>query len=389
MTWKNQFVRKMLVAMLCMATQFGWARAQEASFESKAPQAILMDAATGEVLYEKDADRAVPPASMSKLMTQAVIFDMLKEGTLSEAKTFVVSRDAALRGGFASGASNMGANPNSQISVIDLLRGAIVQSANDACIVLAEGVAGSEPAFVAMMNAKAKKLDLKSSVFGNATGLPDPTHVMSMRDLAKLARYIQETHPDYYKIYSERSFTWNKQQQNNRNPLLTDYPGADGMKTGYTKEAGYGLVGSALRDGRRLIMVVSGLKSVQDRKVEASKLMDWGFRQYKPITVFETGDVVSKARVWGGETKSVELVVQKDFKIALSPAEQTTANISLNYNAPLLAPVPLNKRVGTVRVTASGRLIAEEDVYTAAEIKPVTSIWQRAADSVLLMVFGG
>jgi serine-type D-Ala-D-Ala carboxypeptidase (penicillin-binding protein 5/6) len=273
--------------------------------------------------------------------------------------------------------------------VIDLLRGAIVQSANDACIVLAEGVAGSEPAFVAMMNAKAKKLDLKSSVFGNATGLPDPTHVMSMRDLAKLARYIQETHPDYYKIYSERSFTWNKQQQNNRNPLLTDYPGADGMKTGYTKEAGYGLVGSALRDGRRLIMVVSGLKSVQDRKVEASKLMDWGFRQYKPITVFETGDVVSKARVWGGETKSVELVVQKDFKIALSPAEQTTANISLNYNAPLLAPVPLNKRVGTVRVTASGRLIAEEDVYTAAEIKPVTSIWQRAADSVLMMVFGG
>lgn len=368
----------------------GWAQSDEAAaFETKALQAILIDAKSGTIMFEKDPDTPVPPASMSKLMTQAYVFDLLKKGELKPDQMFTVSEDAWRRGGGPSGGSTMYAELNSQVSLMDLLHGAIIQSANDACIVMAEGIAGSEAAFVNRLNDRAKELGLTNSTLRNATGLPDPEHKMSVRDLATLARYIITEHSEAYKIYGKPEFTWNKITQQNRNPLLKDYPGADGMKTGYTKEAGYGLVGSAVRDGRRLIMVIAGLKTINDRKAEAQKLLDWGFRQFKPVDVYEAGETVAEARVWGGTENWVDLVTAQSYRIALSPAEQQAIEVKLTYTGPLMAPVKKGETIGQVRLLVDGRVISELPVETAADVPAVDSMWQKAADSVLIMIFGG
>ena len=380
-------IRIVIFAFACM---LGLAQAQDAPiFESKAAQAILIDAKSGIVLYEKDADTAVPPASMSKLVTQTIVFDALKAGSLKLDQEFIVSTDAWKRGGGAAGGSTMYAEVNSRIKVDDLIHAAIIQSANDACIVLAEGMSGSEQAFTQRMANKAKELGLKNSTFANATGLPDPNHKMSVRDLSIVARYIITNHPDYYKIYGQPEFLWNKINQQNRNPLLKDYPGADGMKTGYTKEAGYGLVGSALRDGRRLILVVAGLPSINDRKAEAQKLMDWGFGQFKVIDVYGQGEIVSRARVWGGSERWANLVVHDAMKVALSPAEQDRAEVKMSYSGPLMAPVKAGQAVGTVRILIDGKPVADAPLEVAEDIGAVDNMWKKAWDSVLIMAFGG
>jgi serine-type D-Ala-D-Ala carboxypeptidase (penicillin-binding protein 5/6) len=359
------------------------------TFETAAPNAILIDGRTGEVFFEKAADAAVPPASMSKLMTQAIVFDMLKSGELKEDQELSVSEDAWRRGGSPSGSSTMYAELNSKVRVIDLLRGAIVQSANDACIVLAEGIAGSELAFTEKMRKKAEAVGLKNSVFKNSTGLPDPGHVMSVRDLALLAKHIIAEHPDRYRLYSEKNFTWNKIDQANRNPLLKDYAGADGMKTGFTKEAGYGLVGSVQRDGRRLIMAMAGLKTPADRKLESQKLLDWGFRQFKTVDVFEKDEVLTEARVWGGDKNWVELRTADAFQVALTPQERKTVEMKLSYNGPLYAPVKAGTQVGQARVVVGGRTLAEIPVLTANDVGAVDSMFDKAMDSLSMMIFGG
>jgi D-alanyl-D-alanine carboxypeptidase (penicillin-binding protein 5/6) len=254
---------------------------------------------------------------------------------------------------------------------------------------MAEGMAGSEQAFMQRMVAKAKEIGLTHSTFGNVTGLPAPGHRMSVRDLSILARYIVTNHPDYFKIYGQPEFTWNKIVQQNRNPLLKDYPGADGMKTGYTKEAGYGLVGSAIRDGRRLIIVVAGLNTPGDRKLEAQKLLDWGFSQFRPIDVYVPGETVARARVWGGAERWVNLVTPDAFKVSLSPQEQAKVEVKMTYTGPLIAPVKAGQKIGTVRVLIDGKAVADTQLVTAADIPAVDSIWQKAWDSALIMVFGG
>ena len=374
-----------------------WAHAVQAqevtdappAFETVAPNAILIDGKSGEVFFEKAADVAIPPASMSKLMTQSIVFDMLKSGALKDDQEFTVSEDAWRRGGSPSGSSTMYAELNSKVRVIDLLRGAIIQSANDACITLADGIAGSELAFTELMRKKGEKLGLKNSTFKNSTGLPDPEHLMSVRDLSILARHIVYDHPERYKLYAESKFTWNKIEQANRNPLLKDYAGADGMKTGFTKEAGYGLVGSVQRDGRRLIMVVAGLKSANDRKAEAQKLLDWGFRQFKTVDVFEQDEKVAEARVWGGTLNWVELHTAQAFQVALTPKEQRNVELKLSYTGPLMAPVKAGTEVGKARVIVGGKTVAEVPVLTAADIPAVDSMVEKALDSLLIMVFGG
>ncbi len=358
------------------------------TFDSQAKQAILIDAKSGAVFYEKDADAAVPPASMSKLMTQAIVFDLLKAGKLKLDQEFIISEDAWRRGGAAAGGSTMYAEINSRVKLNDLISGAIIQSANDACIAMAEGISGSEQAFTRLMIEKAKKLGLTNSTFANATGLPDPGHRMSVRDLSILARYIITNHPDYFKIYSQPEFTWNKIKQQNRNPLLKEYPGADGMKTGYTKEAGYGLVGTATRDGRRLIVVVAGLNTINDRKVESQKLLDWGFNQFKTIDLYESDETVAKARVWGGTERWVNLVTSGPFKVALSPQEQAKAEVKMTYTGPLLAPVKAGQAVGLVRILIDGKSVADVPLVTANEVPAVDSMWKKALDSALIMVFG-
>lgn len=376
--------------IFAIISTLGLAQAQDVPvFESKAAQAILIDAKSGIVLYEKDADTSVPPASMSKLVTQTVVFDALKSGQLKIDLEFIVSTDAWRRGGGAAGGSTMYAEVNSHIKVDDLIHAAIIQSANDACIILAEGMAGSEQAFTQRMANKAKELGLKNSTFANATGLPDPNHKMSVRDLSVVARYIITNHPDYYKIYGQPEFLWNKINQQNRNPLLKDYPGADGMKTGYTKEAGYGLVGSALRDGRRLILVVAGLPTINDRRAEAQKLMDWGFGQFKVIDVYGQGETVSRARVWGGAERWVNLVVHDAMRVALSPAEQERAEIKMSYSGPLMAPVKAGQAAGTVRILVDGHPVSDAPLEVAEDVPAIQSMWKKAWDSVLIMAFGG
>jgi serine-type D-Ala-D-Ala carboxypeptidase (penicillin-binding protein 5/6) len=381
---------RILALLFTLICTLAFAQAQDAPvFESKAAQAILIDAKSGNVLYEKDADTSVPPASMSKLVTQTVVFDALKAGQLKIDQEFVVSTDAWKRGGGGAGGSTMYAEVNSRIKIDDLIHAAIIQSANDACIILAEGMSGSEQAFTQRMANKAKELGLKNSSFANATGLPDPNHRMSVRDLSIVARYIITNHPELYKIYGQPEFMWNKINQQNRNPLLKDYPGADGMKTGYTKEAGYGLVGSAMRDGRRLILVVAGLPSINDRKTEAAKLMDWGFGQFKVIDVYGQGETVSRARVWGGSERWVNLVVHDAMRVALSPAEQERAELKMSYSGPLMAPVKAGQLAGTVRIIVDGQPVSDAPLEVAEDVPAIQSMWKKAWDSVLIMAFGG
>jgi serine-type D-Ala-D-Ala carboxypeptidase (penicillin-binding protein 5/6) len=359
------------------------------AFETKAAQAILVDAKSGIVFFEKNADDLVAPASMSKLMTMTMVFEALKAGKLTLDQEFLISEDAWRRGGSSSGGSTMYAELNSRVKLSDLMRGAMIQSANDACIAMAEGMFGSEAAFSSRMTQRARELGLQKAEFRNATGLPDPGHLMTVRELTILARHIILDFPEYYKIYSEREFTWNKILQKNRNPLLVDYPGADGMKTGYTKEAGYGLVGSAVRDGRRLLIVIAGLATINDRKQEAQKLLDWGFRQFTTIGVYAAGDTVSRARVWGGSENWVDLVTKQDVNLALSPKEQDEIQVRLNYAGPLMAPVKPGQQVGTVRFLVDGKAIAEVPVETGSAIDADETMWGRALDSIMIMVFGG
>lgn len=239
------------------------------------------------------------------------------------------------------------------------------------------------------MTRRARELGLKQAVFKNSTGLPDPEHLMSVRELAILAQYIVKSFPEYYKYYGQAEFTWNKITQSNRNPLLKDYPGADGMKTGYTKQAGYGLVGSVARDGRRLIMVIAGLTSLNERKQEAQKILDWGFKQFKPVVAYSANDRVAKARVWGGVASHVDLVIKQDVKLLLSATEQSTIEVKLSYVGPLFAPVKEGEAAGKVRFLVNGRTLQEVPVETAGSVEATQSMWQKAWDSVVYMVFGG
>jgi D-alanyl-D-alanine carboxypeptidase (penicillin-binding protein 5/6) len=325
---------------------------------------------------------------MSKLMTMIMVFEALKAGKMTLDQEILISEDAWRRGGASSGGSTMYAELNSKVKLSDLIQGVIVQSANDACIAIAETISGNEPAFSDRMTKRAQELGFASASFRNATGLPDPDHRVSVRDLAGMARYIIVSFPEYYHYYSQPSFTWNKINQSNRNPLLKDYPGADGMKTGYTKEAGYGLVGSATRGDRRLIMVLAGAKSINERKLEAQKLLDWGFSQFKTFEVYDKGERVSRATVWGGVKRRVELRATESVSVTLTPAEQAIVEVKLAYDGPLIAPVEQGQKVGKLRFIVDGVVLDEVPVETSESIEADPSMWSRALDSLLIMVFG-
>ena len=359
------------------------------ALETSIPNALLIDARTGNVFYEKNADQLIFPASLTKLMTAILVFDALKEGKLTMDQEFLISEDAWRRGGAPAGGSTMYAVLNSKVKLSDLIQGVIVQSANDACIAIAEGMAGSEPAFADRMTRRARQLGLTQATFRNSTGLPDPQHLVTVRELSILAQYILKTFPEYYGYYGQREFTWNKISQKNRNPLLIDYPGADGMKTGYTRDAGYGLVGSAIRDGRRLVLVVAGAKSLDERRKEAQKILDWGFQQFRPIEVYNANDRVGRARVWGGETRWVDLVTPKEIRLMLSPAEQQKVTVDLHYTGPLIAPVKAGAKAGSIQFNLEGRTVAEFPIETSTEITSVSSMWLKAWDSLIFMAFGG
>jgi D-alanyl-D-alanine carboxypeptidase (penicillin-binding protein 5/6) len=356
-------------------------------FETRAQQAILMDAETETVLFQHEADTPMPPASMAKLMTVAVIFRALETGRLSLDDEFIVSEDAWRRGGAVAGGSTMFAELGSTIKLSDLLRGIIVQSGNDACIIVAEGMAGTETTFADMMNAEARRLGLKDSHFVNATGLPDPNQRVTARDLAKLANYVIHTYPDFYKIYSEESFTWNKITQRNRNPLLAMNIGADGLKTGYTEDSGYGLIGSAVRDGQRLIVVINGTDSDKARGEEARKLLDWGFRAFERSVIFDENEVVAEAKVFGGTQRSVGLVGNGPIELLLPRGSRDLIHARVVYEAPVSAPVNQGQEIGILRVTIGDDLTKETKLYAARNVG-IGTTRQRALDGLEELLIG-
>ena len=365
----------------------GVAHASAQNFETRAQHALLMDAETETVLFQKAADEHMPPASMAKLMTVAVVFDAIKNGRLSLDTEFVVSENAWHNGGANSGGSTMFAKLGSSIKVSDLLRGIIIQSANDGCIIIAEGMAGTEKTFANLMNAEARKLGLKDSHFTNATGLPDPDEYVTAHDLAKLARHIIYDDPEFYPIFAETEFTWNKIRQHNRNPLLDMNIGADGLKTGFTDASGYGLVASAVRDGQRLIMVINGTKSEKERSEEARKLIDWGLRAFEKVELFRKGEEIARASVFGGDEGSVGLVGKDGIAAFLPRGSRDLIKGRIVYQGPVPAPVETGQEIGTLQITLGNDVLREAPVYANEDVGR-GSIPQRAMDGLKELLLG-
>lgn len=358
-------------------------------FKTKASHAILMDVGANLVLFEKNADAQMIPASMSKLMTLAVVFRELKTGRIKLDDEFVVSEHAWRTGGAPSGSAAMFAPLGDPITVSDLVQGVAVQSGNDSCIILAEGIAGSEPAFVDMMNDYAKELGLTQSTFANSTGLTAEGHLMSARDLAVLAKHLIDTYPEYYHYFGQKEFRYrNKFTFRNRNPLVWANIGVDGMKTGYLKASGYGLVASAERDDQRLILVVNGLKTKKDRQSEPRRLLDWGFKSFKPFRLYDEGQKVSEALVWGGTKHYVPLVGKGDINLLLPIAATGSVSASILYEGPIKAPIRKGDRLATLRISAKESTATNDIPLYAGEDIGRSNFAMRGLDSLLVLAFG-
>lgn len=355
--------------------------------QTAAPYAILIEADSGTVLFEKGADQLIAPASLAKLMTAETVFDQITLGNVSLEDEFVVSENAWRKGGAPSGGSTMYAALNSRIKVQDLLQGVIVQSGNDACIVLAEGIAGSEDQFVRMMNDRARELGLTKSIFTNTTGLPDPQMRVTVRELAKLAQHIIHTYPEQYRWYGQRDFLWNRIRQQNRNPLLAMNIGGDGLKTGFTQEAGYGLVGSAVQNGLRLIVVLNGLKTAKDRADEAKKLLEWGFKGFESRLLFAEGQTVAEAKLYGGAKGSVPLVGKSEIKLMIPRGVNDRIMAKMVYTGPVRAPVQQGQPIGKLQVWRNDFLALEVPLQ-AAESVEAGGAMGRAFDAAVELVIG-
>jgi serine-type D-Ala-D-Ala carboxypeptidase (penicillin-binding protein 5/6) len=365
-------------AGLCLASI---AAALAAPPQILAPHALLVEAETGSILFEKAADDLVAPASLAKLMTVNVVFDQLQLGNISLDDEFVISVNAWRKGGAPSHGSTMYAALNSKVKVENLLKGVMIQSANDGCIALAEGIAGNENEFVRMMNDRAREIGLTKSIFTNVDGLPDPKMRVTPRELAIMARYIVLNYPDYYKWFGEREFTWNKIRQQNRNPLLGAMEGADGMKTGFTNEAGYNLVGSAVQNGVRLIVVVTGLKNAKDRSDDAKKLLDYGFKNFDARVLFAEGQTVAAAKVYGGAQGSVPVAAKGMVKLMVPRG----VSDKIVYTGPVRAPVQEGQAIGNLQVWRGDAKVLEVPVQ-ASESVAAGSLSRRALDAASELV---
>ncbi len=335
-----------------------------AAIETSAKLAFMIDVATDTVLFEKNADQSMPPASMSKLMTAYMVFERLANGNLKLDDSLPVSENAWRKGG-----SKMFVKVGDRVSIEDLLRGIIVQSGNDACIVVAEGLSGSESAFADAMTRRAREIGLQRSTFRNATGWPDPQHVMTPRDLAVLAKRIIQDFPQYYHYYSEKTFTYAGIRQGNRNPLLYRNMGADGLKTGHTEASGYGLTASAKRGDRRIILVLNGRESVRPRSQEATRLLEWGFREFDNLSLFKAGETVTDADVWLGIAPTVPLVVEQDVVVTLSQAARRTMLVSVVYDGPIPAPIRQGTPLARVRIASADTETIEVPLVAGAGVE--------------------
>ena len=342
--------------------------------ETQAKHALLLEADTGAILLDKGADERMPPASMSKIMTAYVVFDMLKQGRAKLDDELPVSERAwRLQG------SKMFVPIGGNIKIDDLLKGVIIQSGNDACLVLAEGLAGSEEAFVELMNRKAKEIGLSGSHFANVTGLPDPDHYMTARDLATLAMRTIQDFPEYYHYYGDTEFEFNNIRQGNRNPLLYKGLGADGLKTGHTEEAGYSLTASVKRDDRRIILVLGGLPTMKARGQESERLIEWAFREFNDYRLFTAGDKVEDGEVWLGAEPKVPLTVSQDIVVTLPRRERKDMKVAAEYDPPIPAPISKGQTVGKLVVTAPDLAPIEVPLVAGANVERMDAFGRIAA----------
>lgn len=396
LTASRTFVRRaglILVAVAAVALQAltcaGPVLAQSSGeFVTRAKRAILMDAESGAVLYQQNADELAPPASMSKLMTLEVLFQAMKQGKVKPEDEFLMSENAWRTGGAPSGTSAMFVPINTKARVDELIQGIIVQSGNDASIAVAEALGGTEPGFAKMMEDEARRIGLSKSTFRNATGLHDPEHLMTARELALLARHIIREHPEHYKIFAQREFPYRKHKFYNRNPLLGDDAlGVDGLKTGHTKEAGYGIVVSSFSEGRRLIGVVMGLADEKERREEARRLLEWGQRSFAKFTLFDPDEEVGHARIWGGTQFYVSLTAKGggplNVVLPRFPANQKL-RAEIVYNGPLKPPVKKGDEIARLRVTSSSNASTEVPLVATEDVEPA-NLWRRGMDSLVFL----
>ena len=378
-------MRNLLLCGMSLAVLFNAYNAQ--AIDTKAKNMILIDYVTGEHLYEKDAYEPIPPASMSKLMTIYMIFDKLRDGSLSLDDTFKVSENAWRKGGAPSGGSTMFLAIGDNVKVDELLKGIIIQSGNDACIVAAENIAGDEDSFVDAMNKKAQELGLNNSHFANVTGLPHPDHRMSVEDLAKLARRIISEFPQYYHLFSQKEFVYNNIRQGNRNPLLYSMPYADGLKTGHTEEAGFCLTASAKKGDRRIIGVMTGLASNKERSEEAEKMMSWAFREYDNYNLIEKGYKVTDLPVWYGVDKTVPLVVSQDVVKTIKKSLRNQVKLVASYDKPVKAPVQMGQQLGVLKIEVPGAEVVEVPLVAGQTINKV-GLWGKVVANIKYLLTG-
>ncbi|MCQ2004148.1 D-alanyl-D-alanine carboxypeptidase family protein [Rhizobium sp. NRK18] len=356
------------------------------NFETKADRVLLVEANTGTVLLSRNADSPLPPASLAKLMTMEVVFDALKKGEITLDTQFPVSEHAWRTGGAPSHTTTMFAAIKSQIRVEDLIRGATIQLANDACIILAEGMEGSEEKFAERMTRRAAAIGLKNTFFSNPTGLPHPGNRTTISDLVRLAEYLKKTYPEYYRYYSEESFEWNGIFQRNKNPLIRLDSGVDGLGLGYSDGYGYAYVGSMQRDGRQLYLAFSGVASEKDRASEAEALFNWGMTAFKPRHMFDGGEVVGQANVYGGVQPTVALKVAKPLDLYVPVAESAGIRGKIDYKWPLKAPVDEGGEVASLQIISGDQVLGEVPLLAGQAVRR-GSLESRAMDAAKSLIF--
>jgi D-alanyl-D-alanine carboxypeptidase (penicillin-binding protein 5/6) len=360
---------------------------KDETFQTSVPAALLLDSDSDSVLYEKNGDQLVAPASLAKLMTLEFVFDEIKQGHIKLDDELPISENAWRKGGAPSHGSTMFAAIHSKVKLDDLIHGIIVDSANDACIAVAEALAGNEPEFGAMLTKRARQIGLEKSTFTNATGYSDPDLRVTAREMAALARHIMKTYPEFYPYFAEREFTWNNIRQQNRNPLLAMGIGADGLKTGETAEAGFNLVGSTVQDGFRLIVVITGARSDKERAEEARKMLEWGFHGFEARVLFAEGQTIGEAKVFGGNARYVPLVAPGTIRLMMprNGSERLLARIV--YTGPVPAPVSKGQSIGKLKVWRGDKLALEVPLQAAEDVGKGT-MSQRAVDGATELMIG-
>ena len=379
----KKFLLIIIINCLCLSSSLS-------NIDIKARTAILQDYYSGEILYEKDPDRSIYPASMTKIMTSIIAFDLLKTGDLSLEDKFIVSEKAWRLS--TAGYSSMFIMVNDEVSVENLLHGIITASGNDACVALAEGIAGTEEEFAILMTAKAKELGMDNTNFTNSSGINDPDNYSTVRDILKMSRYLIKEHPIYYEWFSRKEFTWDKTggdpiTQGNRNPLLYKNIGADGIKTGYLAVEKYSLASSLERNGRRLIAVGSGFETKKSRSRESSKLLTYGLTNFDLVEIVKANKPIEKVDVWLGKQQQVDVYIKTDVYKTIKKAKKKLLKVALTYNGPIEAPIKKDQLVGKLRVVYDQDLVGEYNLLAANEVEKV-NIFSRLIKSLNYLIWG-